>query len=488
MKERLHPHQFIRMVISSLTSATEFDNKVYFVGGCVRDELLNLPIKDIDILVDLPNGGKLLAEYLCTYYPAMFSNLVVYERFGTAKLTFTHDNNSYCDAFEIDLEFVEPRTEIYDPTSRKPIKVEYTSLKADALRRDFTINALYRNVNTLDVVDVTGRGLQDLYNELITTPTDPEMTFYDDPLRMLRAIRFACQKDFRIDDKVISAIKHNAYRLQGDCATKSPISKERIRDEFEKILMSKSPYRGVELLYSTGLFKYMFDGDTSVSDMFEYDQKSEHHNELLGMHCLKVLNKVSLEDESDIVVRLAALLHDIGKLTCWQVKSDGIHRSYHGHEEVSADKAYELLRMLKFSNEICDSVKFIIKSHMLLKQFNDGNGHLQITDKAFRKVCRKMGDKIDKCLILMDADNKSHCPQSSNKLYYQISDFRKKLKDLKISKTQETLKCPVNGNDIMQFFWITPGPRVKELLEQAQDIFDGEPSLSKDEILKKIKV
>lgn len=468
------------LMLSELTLWSDFENKLYLVGGCVRDEILGLPIKDLDILVNMPNGAQKLANYLCDCWPEFYKDFVVYERFGTAKVTCVVNKT---DAVE--LEFVEPRTEIYDPISRKPVKCEFTTLETDALRRDFTVNALYKNIHSGDIEDPTGRGLIDIKEKILRTPTNPEITFYDDPLRMLRAIRFHCQKNFHIDETVFNAIRNVSYRLQGGGVTKAPISQERIRDEFTKIIMSDRPGIGIAYLVQTDLLKYMFGGDTSVYDMFFYDQMNKHHNELLGTHCHRVLVHVAQYGIPDLTLRLAALLHDIGKLTCFQIKDNGT-KSYHGHEIASADKAYELLRTLKYSNDICDEVKFMIANHMCLKQMNDGNGHLLITDKAFRKACRRLGASIDKCLYLMDADNLSHAEGSSNRLRYQISDFRQKMLDMTKAKKELTPKLPVNGHDIMTRFNINPGPLVKSYLGQALDIFDENPSLTKDEILERI--
>lgn len=470
------------LMLSELTLWSDFENKLYLVGGCVRDEILGLPIKDLDILVNMPNGAQKLANYLCDCWPEFYKDFVVYERFGTAKVTCVVNKTDI-----VELEFVEPRTEIYDPTSRKPIKCEFTTLETDALRRDFTVNALYKNIHSGDIEDPTGKGLRDIKLNVLMTPTNPEITFYDDPLRMLRAIRFYCQKGFVLDNKVWDAIKNNAYRLQGGGAIKAPISQERIRDEFTKIIMSTRASTGIAYLVQTDLLKYMFDNDTSVYDMFFYDQQNKHHNELLGTHCHRVLTHVAMYGISDLSLRLAALLHDIGKLTCFQIKDDGT-KSYHGHEITSAEKAYELLRTLKYSNDICDDVKFMIENHMCLKQMNDGNGHLKITDKAFRKVCRRLGKYIDKCLCLMDADNLSHADEASNRLRYQITDFIKKMQDITKQEKELTPKLPVNGHDIMLKFNICPGPDVKMYLEKALDIFDENPSLTKDEILEKLSL
>lgn len=472
--------------IKGATYSTEFYNKIYLVGGCIRDELLNIPIKDIDIMVDMPDGGVKLAEYLLSSLPDNFSNLVIYERFGTAKITFMSGHDNECE-----IEFVAPRTEIYDASSRKPIKVEYCDLKTDALRRDFTVNALYKNIHTNEIIDPTNDGISSLNALLLNTPTDPEITFYDDPLRMLRAIRFECQKGFYMHPKTFKAIKKNSYRLAvDDNATGKPISMERINDEFTKIIMSLRAVDGIIKLYHLDCFKHMLK-DQHINRMFGFDQRNIHHNETLDAHVLSVLNRVIMNNpNASLELRLAAFLHDIGKLDCYQLKSDGIHYSYHGHEIVSGKIAYDILKELKYSNDVCDKVKFIIEHHMLLKQFNDGNGHLKISDKSARKILRKCEDYIDEILELMDADNKSHADEASNRLWHQIDDFRELIPSLYINYStckNMIIKCPLNGHDIMKEFNIQPGPKVKEILEIAIDIFDENPSYSKDDIIKTLK-
>lgn len=466
--------------IEGATYATEFYNKIYLVGGCVRDELLNIPIKDIDIMVDIPDGGIKLANYLLSVLPDNFTNLVIYERYGTAKITFMHKTENECE-----IEFVAPRTELYDEASRKPIKVEYCDLKTDALRRDFTVNALYKNIHNNEIIDPTERGVQDIKNMMLITPTSADIDFFDDPLRMLRAVRFSVQKGFKISEEISRACISNAWRLRR-------ISAERIHDEFVKIMMSNKPKDGIILLHEFGLLKFMFSPElTFLDDMFGFDQRNEHHFETLDGHILSVLDGViKSNSNASLILRLSALLHDIGKLKCYELKEDGIHYRYHGHEIVSGELAYQILKDLKFSNEICDSVKFICERHMLLKQFTDGEGHLKITNKSARKILRKCGDYIDEILQLMDADNKAHEVESSNRLWHQIDDFRALIPSLyNITTVDNTsvLKCPVNGNDVMSVFNISPGPEVKKYLEIATDIYDGDPQLTKDEILNLLK-
>jgi tRNA nucleotidyltransferase/poly(A) polymerase len=472
--------------IRDCTIHTEYLHKVYLVGGCVRDKLLDISIKDVDIMVDMPNGGIKLATYLTETFSDVFSNMVIFERFGTAKITFMDKTDNMCD-----IEFVAPRTEVYESDSRKPINVEYCDLKTDALRRDFTVNALYVNIHTQELVDLVG-GEKDLAHSLLDTPTDPQLTFYDDPLRMLRAIRFAVQKNFILSDRVIDAIKSNAYRLSSsDNAIKSPISKERIQDELVKMIMTPRAVDAIKMLYEFGCLKYITT-DQHLHNMFGFDQRNEHHNETLDNHILSVLNGVIIAGNATLEVRLAALLHDIGKLDCYELKEDGVHYRYHGHEFVSGDIAYNILKELKFSNEVCDSVKFMVERHMLLKQFNDDSGHLKITKKSARKVVRKCGDYLYDILKIMDADNKAHAEEASNRLWYQIDDFRELIPtlwtdDIQSGDIKNKIKIPVNGNDIMECFNITPGPMVKRYLEVATDIFDEHPEYNKEDILKELK-
>ena len=465
--------------IVEYTKGTQYENKVYLVGGCVRDTLLNIPIKDVDIMVDMPNGGLELASYLTQY--SEFANPVVFERFGTAKITFMYQTPNECD-----VELVAPRTEVYDEFSRKPIKVEYCDLKTDALRRDFTVNALYKDIHTNEIIDLVG-GIEDINKKILKTPTDPNITFFDDPLRMLRAIRFAVQKGFSFDISVIDAIKLNAYRLSStDNANKTPISKERIQDEFVKMIMTPNASLAIKMLWGYGCLYYMLD-DKHLHNMFGFDQRNEHHFETLDNHILSVLDGV-VKNEASLIVRLSALLHDIGKLDCYELKEDGVHYRYHGHEEVSGVVAYNILKELKFSNEICDKVKFIVERHMLLKQFNDDKGHLKITKKCARKIVRKCGDSLYDILMVMDADNKAHEVKSANRLWYQIDEFKELVPTLYMEcEKSDVLKVPVNGNDIMEAFCISPGPDVKKYLELATDIYDEMPTLSKENILDIIK-
>ena len=363
--------------------------------------------------------------------------------------------------------------------------MDFCDIKTDALRRDFTVNALYKNIHCSNIIDPTERGLTDLHNMQLNTPTSADIDFFDDPLRMLRAIRFSVQKNFNLSDEIIQACKQSAWRLEN-------ISKERIHDEFIKIIMTDNASNGIVMLYNYGLLKYMTSPDKRfIVDMFGFNQRNEHHNETLDKHVLSVLNGVVKKNkDASLVLRLSALLHDVGKTQCYELKEDGVHYRYHGHEIISGQLAYEILKDLKFSNEICDSVKFICERHMLLKQFNDNNGHLKITKKSARKIVRKCGEHINDILQLMDADNKSHEIESANRLWYQIDEFKELIPTLYTVEFNDKInvtRCPVNGNDIMKLFNITPGPKVKEYLEIATDIYDEFPELTKEEILTKIK-
>lgn len=264
------------------------------------------------------------------------------------------------------------------------------------------------------------------------------------------------------------------------------IYKRIIKKIFERSIMSSNAVYKIKKLYKIKFFKYMLK-DQHINNMFGFDQRNIHHNETLDRHVLKVLQKVIKENpNATLELRLAAFLHDIGKLDCYQIKEDGYHYSYHGHEIESGKVAYNILKEMNFSDYICDKVKFIIERHMILKTFNDGNGHLKITEKSAKKIIRKCGNYLNEILQLMDADNKSHATEASNRLWFQIEDFKILISNLNEEKEKNN-KIPINGNDVMTFFNILPGPKVKKLLIMAEDIYEKNKNLNKEEILNEIK-
>lgn len=442
---------------------TAWENKVYLAGGAVRDEIMGKKPKDLDftILGQLDAGinfADWLAKLLGVYRKG--SNPVVFERFGTAKLT-TGNKNKF-NLPNIELEFVAPRKEQYEPGSRKPI-VSQGDLKSDALRRDLTINSLLKNISNNQVFDVTGRGVSDIKSGVIKTTSNPDIIFKEDPLRMLRAIRFTVKYGFNMEAEVLNGLKKHSKLIE-------TISKERIADEFGKILVSPDPVKGVNLLKDTGLLKYIIPELTQAVGMTQ----NKHHHEDVYTHIMTVLSKTP----PDLTTRLMALLHDIGKIKTRSEENGEVH--FYDHENVGAHMAKDILNRLKFSNSgvNVDVVVSGVANHMRLKQGGkEGN---DIKDKTLRRFVNSVGPGIKNILDLIDADNNSHADESN--MPNQITNIRTRINSLEDKVVSTNVKLPINGNDLIDM-GLKQGPIFKEIMGLVQDAWYENTDLTRDEAM-----
>jgi putative nucleotidyltransferase with HDIG domain len=433
--------------IADMIIGTEFENKTYIVGGFVRDKLLNISNEDLDIVVEIPKGGRKLAKYL--YEKKLCSKPVIFDNFGTAFVMFN----------EHKIEFVMTRKEAYRDKNRKP-DVLFGTLKEDVFRRDFTINSLVMDIISQQILDISGKGISDLKDKLIRSTSNPEIIFGEDPLRMLRAVRFAIRLGFQIEKKTSEGIIGNAEKLQH-------ISWERRRDELTKMLISQQPAKAIKMLCNFGLMKNII---PELEELKGLKQGKYHHLDAFEHTLLAMQNT-----PSDLILRLATLLHDIGKPTAFTQTENEIH--FYGHEHIGAKKAVKILKRLKFSSSQIGEIKFLIENHMRLKSF--GNNAEKLTDKALRKLIFQSEEKLEPLLNLIHADNLAHSPQYN--LPNQISSVRKKINLL---QKNEEKKMPISGQDIMNYFEIQSGKKIGRLLNKAQEIWFENPELKKDEILK----
>ena len=452
-------------------NCNDLGKNIYLVGGCVRDLQLGHIPKDIDLCIDYPNGVELFIQYLQTNHSDICSGYSIFPRYGTAKFSLL-----VCGEF-IDIECVIPRIETYNQGPRKPDSILQTSIKEDASRRDFCCNALYMNILSGELLDPTGYGIDDCKNKLLRTPLNPESTFKDDPLRMLRAIRFSVCKGFEILPDVLKKIIDYDVYYQ--------LSMERVNDEFTKIILSERPDYGIGLLHDTGLLKYI---SSDLDNSFDFNQHSKYHHLTLGKHQMEVLRLVSnkLSSRNDISLRLAAIFHDIGKLQCYQIKDTGNY-SYHNHEEISSNISESILRRLRYSEKIISDVKFLIKHHMCIKQhYNYTLDEYTGSSKFTRKVLRLLGDYYRRELVLINADNMAHHP--SYCMPGQVKSFKKHVELLReVDSYKISYSAPINGKDIMSQFNISPGVLVKELKDIIQDYYELNPNLEKEELIDLVK-
>jgi tRNA nucleotidyltransferase/poly(A) polymerase len=454
--------EFIRHSIKG----SQFENHVFLAGGIVRDEILGIEPHDIDVVVDIKDGGILFLTWLAKKHGIYKeqSSPVIFPTFGTAKLSLDGLNYSGVDLSGIDIEAVMTRGETYSDGSRKP-EVHYDDLKTDTLRRDSTANSLLKNVSTGEILDLTGRGISDIKNGILRTPLDPDITFSDDPLRMMRFVRQSNKFGWKIDDEALEGIKRNASKLPN-------ISNERIKDELTKILTSDTPVRGIRLLKDTGLLKYII---PEFEEAYEMNQ-NKYHDKSVWEHTLDVVSNTP----PDLITRLQSLFHDLGKVKTRTVVDDNIH--FFGHENFSSDMARQVLERLKFPNNIIDAVCIGVKNHMRLKRSGE-NGEIA-SDKSLRKFVVDLGDHLESTLTLMAADNSVHRGEYTNP--NQIPGIRARIEKLKNTIPAKNSKLPVTGEDLKNL-GLKQGPLFKELLDLVKDQQLENPNTSKEEYLDLIK-
>jgi poly(A) polymerase len=410
------------------------------VGGYVRDRLLagarSNKIREVDVLVE---GQGAIALATAVGAALKLHPPVVFERFGTAHLDL--------DSRQA-LEFVSSRVERYDPASRKP-DVSPGTLKDDVMRRDFTVNTLLMDWDGT-VLDLTGRGLADLEARRIVTPLEPQTTFDEDPLRMLRAIRFATTLQFSLDPAVEAAIRDQSGRLQPPT-----VSMERIREEFSKLLLADQVQGGLELLDATRLLPRILPQLEAGKGM---QQGGWHSHDVFG-HGLLAASLAPAE----LVTRLAALLHDVGKPAVHELR-DG-KPTFIGHQEVGATMAGPALRHLRYPGEVVDAVTKLIRLHMRPIQYDPQGWE----DKAVRRLVRDAGDQLGRLLALARADMRaSHYPDVK-----KIDDLEARIQRLDADAIA-AIRSPLTGEQLMARTGRPAGPwikRVKSALEDA--IVDG---------------
>ncbi len=406
--------------------------EAFVVGGYVRDMFLKRESKDIDIVVtgsgiDLAHA---VAEEVKDTHVSYFKN------FGTAMLKYE----------DLEIEFVGARKESYRNDSRKPI-VETGTLEEDQQRRDFTINAMAFHLNEKNFGELMDpfNGVQDLHDKIIRTPLDPEITFSDDPLRMMRAIRFACQLHFTIDTEALRAINKNRRRIE-------IVSMERITDELNKIILSSKPSIGFKLLFDTGLLQIIFPQMCALQGV-EYVNGKGHKDNFY--HTLQVLDNVCKASD-DLWLRWAAILHDIAKPATKRFE-EGHGWTFHGHEDKGARMVKHIFRHFKLP--LNEKMKFVEKMVQL---------HLRpivlaqevVTDSAVRRLLFDAGDDIDSLMKLCHADVTTKNEYKIKKYKDNFHIVEQKLKEVEEKDRIRNWQPPVTGEDIMKVFDLKPGREV----------------------------
>lgn len=414
---------------------------LYMVGGSVRDGILGVDHVDLDFATDARPDDVL--KIVRGWEEGKWLQGVEFGTVGVQK----HGHR---------LEITTFRAERYDPGSRNPEVEHVATIEADLSRRDFTINAMALRVSDHTFVDPFG-GLRDLAAKVLRTPGKPEDSFDDDPLRMLRACRFAAQLDLAPDPALVEAMRAMASRLV-------IISAERIRDELAKMLDTQHPSVGFELATLTGLCQLFLPELPALS----LEQDPIHRHKDVYAHTLAVVEKIVASDpaEPDTVLRMAGLLHDIGKPATRRIGADGV--SFHHHEVVGARMAEQRLRALKFSNDFVDEACHLIAMHLRFHGYASG-----WTDSAVRRYVRDAGPALDRLNRLVRADVTTRNRFKARQFQDSMDDFESRIARLAADEDLKRIRPPLNGNDVMEHLGIMPGPMVgvamKMLLEYRLD-------------------
>ena len=440
-----------------------FEDKVYIVGGAVRDVYLN-SVKDnmdVDIVVETPDGGIGFATWL-TYNLGCHipnKNPCVFPNYGTAKFQILNDP----EIKDLEIECVQTRKEKYNKESRNPA-VAFGSIHEDAMRRDLTINALYYNISTDKVCDFTNRGLHDIENHIIRSTGDAEMVFEDDPLRILRVIRFATRLGWPIEKNTWIGMIMNSNRV-------GILTQERVTDELNKILVGRNPSEAIRRMDRCNILHRIL---PSVDMSKHVYQELRPKKITLYDHILDVLDKTP----NNLETRLAAIFHDIGKLKTY-------NKNFLFHSSVGAEMTEEVMKAMKYSNAITNTVKLAVETHEDFSSYITGNVPRPSVIRKF--VVQFNGDEnaLNVALDLIHANNLSQAFCKKAKL---VPGVRQKIEELdKKQESGKKLVIPVNGQDVMDYLNIKPGPFLGTLMNKIKTKVIETPNVSKEELLEYAK-
>jgi len=450
-KKKIDPEEII---LKMKEFSIERNISIYLVGGYIRDKILRKKSNDIDFVME-EDALKIAEEFAKKY---RFPQPVFYGRFGTAMIEING----------IKLEFATARKESYPEDSRKPF-VERATIYQDLERRDFTINAIAKNLITEEIIDPF-EGINDIKRKIIRTPVDPDRTFFDDPLRILRGIRFATKLKFEIEEKTLEGMKKNRERIK-------IVSWERIADEIMKILEASKPSHGFYLMDKIGILEIILPEISALKE-----KRTDHPCKELFDHTLKTLDNISRHTKN-VYIRLSALLHDIGKPYTLNVENGKV--SFHRHEFVGEKMSYNICRRLKINEEntkfIGKLIRYHLRPHLLAKE--------NPTDNALRRFIREIGKDMKALFTLAKADLTSRNPLKVKRALEKLENLEKRIKEINRKDKLSTFKLAINGFVIMDILGIPQGKQigyVKKYLENL--VIERKIRNKKRELVKFLKL
>jgi poly(A) polymerase len=436
--------------------------EISLVGGPVRDAVLGKTVKDLDLTTNAKPDE--IQKYLKGWADSIWDVGIKFGTVGAKVKDYVFEITTY-------------RTEQYEDTSRKPSVAFGNTLEEDLARRDFTINAMALRLPNFELVDIYN-GLTDLNNKILRTPLDAQISFSEDPLRMLRAARFMTKLDLKPQADLVEAMKTLAERLK-------IVSMERINDEFNKLLLTDKPRPGIELLVETGVAEHFLPELPALK--LEIDE--HHHHKDVYQHSLTVLDQViDLEKkhqpqiEADLVLRIAALLHDIGKPKTRKFEGEG-RVSFHHHEVVGARLAKKRLEKLRYSNEIIERVCLLIELHLRFHGYGDGKW----TDSAVRRYVRDAEEQLIRLHKLTRADCTTRNDAKAEKLRDAYNDLEQRIVELSKQEELKSMRPELDGAEIMKVLGIKPGPEVGRAVQFLLDLRLNKGVLGKEKATEELK-
>jgi len=435
-------------------------HEIALVGGPVRDALLGRPVTDLDFTTSA--RPEQIEQALAGWADSTWD---VGREFGTIAAR----------KGDATVEITTYRADEYDRDSRKPVVAFGDNLTDDLARRDFTVNAMAVRLPSLEFVDVHG-GLDDLADRTIRTPVGPDVSFSDDPLRMMRAARFVAQLGFIVAPDVAAAISAMADRIE-------IVSAERVRDELNKLLLSEDPVRGLRVLVDTGLAERVLPELPAL----QLESDEHHRHKDVYEHSLTVLEQAidlehRLEERPDLTIRLAALLHDIGKPKTRRFTGDGTV-TFHHHDVVGAKLVRKRMRALRYPNDITDAVAKLVELHLRFHGYGTG----EWTDSAVRRYVRDAGDQLERLHILTRADCTTRNQRKALRLQRTYDDLEARIARLSAQEELQSIRPDLDGNEIMEILQIGPGPEVGQAYRFLLDLRMDRGPLPRDQAVEALQ-